>query len=114
MIPSKEIIEGMKLKRFDDEKYYNENGELVAYDPTNIDSSDHSILLINKKLFLDYLEKNNLTAFWIVTGEKLLVPIGHSKFSNGSMMVNGILTLDDSNNLCDHIKSKFIPHPFEN
>ena len=114
MIPSKEIIEGMKLKRFDDEKYYNENGELVAYDPTNIDSSDHSILLINKKLFLDYLEKNNLTAFWIVTGEKLLVPIGHSKFSNGSMMVNGILTLDDSNNLCDHIKSKFIPHPFKN
>ena len=75
-LPNKWFIEKMKLKQsLTDGEWINENNEIVFFDPT-IDSccvseyNENGVLVTNKTLLLDFLDKNEYSIFWILWGEK--------------------------------------------
>ncbi len=75
MLPNKWIIDKMNLKQslIDGEWIDNENKSII-YDPTikkgNRFFEEYRSLLIKKKEFLEFLEKQNLSIIWIMWGEK--------------------------------------------
>lgn len=75
-LPNKWFIDEMKLKQsLNDGEWINEDKEIVFFDPT-VESccvseyNENGVLVANKKLLLDFLDKNRYTIFWILWGEK--------------------------------------------
>ncbi|OHE08283.1 MAG: hypothetical protein A2329_01460 [Sulfurimonas sp. RIFOXYB2_FULL_37_5] len=75
-LPNKWFIEQMKLKQtLNDGEWINPNGQVIFFDSTVksccvSQDNENSVLLANKNLFVEFLEKENLTLFWIMWGEK--------------------------------------------
>uniref|UniRef100_UPI0025DD68DA hypothetical protein n=1 Tax=Sulfurimonas sp. TaxID=2022749 RepID=UPI0025DD68DA len=75
-LPNKWFIEKMKLKQsLNDGEWINDNKETVFFDPTvnsyNVSEyNTNGVLAANKKLLLDFLDKNEYTIFWVLWGEK--------------------------------------------
>jgi hypothetical protein len=53
-------------------EFVNENNELCCFSPS-ITNKDKAFLLINKRMFLDYLKSNNLEIIWTILGEKNII-----------------------------------------
>jgi len=75
-LPNKWFIDQMSLKQsLKDGEWINENNEVVFLDPT-VDGccvseyNENGVLLANKTLILEFLDKNECTIFWILWGEK--------------------------------------------
>tara|TARA_R110001583_G_scaffold192614_1_gene359327 strand:- start:35330 stop:40033 length:4704 start_codon:yes stop_codon:yes gene_type:complete len=65
-MPCKTLFEGMELHYASlDGEFKNNDGKIIV---RNIDFKN---LIVNKKEFISFLEKNNLDVFWTLTGEKL-------------------------------------------
>ena len=72
-VPSRELIRGMGITHSQDvSKFINKNSELVAMDPS-VEEQGPSVLLFNKKPFLEFLKKNYYEIIWAIMGEKLLL-----------------------------------------
>jgi hypothetical protein len=72
-LPCQWIAEGMNLRwRGIEGHFYDAAGNLIAFDPS-VNSAGPGVLLINRKLFLKYLNENGYTLLWHVTGEKLII-----------------------------------------
>lgn len=75
-LPNKWFIEQMKLKQtLNDGEWINPDGQVIFFDPTVksycvSQDNENSVLLANKNLLVEFLEKENLTLFWIMWGEK--------------------------------------------
>jgi len=73
-IPTKCIVDMMKLKQLKyDGSYYNENGELVAFDTrlSNQANLDSRCLVIRKDVLIEFLKKADMSIFWFSFGEKM-------------------------------------------
>ncbi|NUN09210.1 MAG: hypothetical protein HUU54_08550 [Ignavibacteriaceae bacterium] len=69
-IPSKTIFEELCMKHAKKDGYFlNQEDELICFDPS-IYENGISSLLIRRSSLEQYLEKNNLTILWKITGEK--------------------------------------------
>jgi hypothetical protein len=75
-LPNKWFIDKMDLRQsLNDGEWINKNDEVVFFDPT-VESScvseynENGVLVANKKLLLDFLDKNGYSIFWILWGEK--------------------------------------------
>jgi hypothetical protein len=75
-LPNKWFIDKMNLRQsLNDGEWINKNNEVVFFDPT-VESccvseyNENGVLVANKKLLLDYLDKNGYSIFWILWGEK--------------------------------------------
>ncbi|PKL64951.1 MAG: ATP-binding protein [Methanomicrobiales archaeon HGW-Methanomicrobiales-3] len=69
-MPSAWLINKMNLSWNGVEgKWYNNKGELIAFDPSVNTQGPHS-LLVNKKIFRSFLTKNGYDIFWALLGEK--------------------------------------------
>lgn len=75
-LPNKWLVEQMQLKQtLNDGEWIDSTGRVVFFDPT-VNSccltryNENSVLFADKKLLLEFLEKNNLTFVWIMWGEK--------------------------------------------
>lgn len=75
-LPNKWLVEQMQLKQtLNDGEWIDSTGRVVFFDPT-VNSccltryNENSVLFADKKLLLEFLEKNHLTLVWIMWGEK--------------------------------------------
>lgn len=72
-LPCKWIADGMGLRwKGKEGHFYDVTGNLVAFDPS-VNSAGPGALLINRDLFLKYLNENGYDVLWVVTGEKLVI-----------------------------------------
>ena len=70
-LPVKFIVEKMNLNWNGVEgHFFDEAGELIAFDPS-IKEDGKLALLVRKDKFQEFLNKNGLSIFWTVTGEKM-------------------------------------------
>lgn len=70
-LPAPWIVEKLGLKLIDGRRavYANKSGDIIFKDPS-ISEDGPSAALINKKLFIEMLEREGLSAVWIIAGEK--------------------------------------------
>ena len=70
-LPAPWLVEKLGLKLIDGRRavYANQNGNTLFKDPS-ISEDGPSAALINKNLFMEMLEKEGLSAVWIIAGEK--------------------------------------------
>ncbi|HEV7745668.1 MAG TPA: hypothetical protein VGO56_11785 [Pyrinomonadaceae bacterium] len=105
-LPCKTISDEMRLawKRTEGH-YYNDSGDLVAFDPS-VTSPGPSALLVNKDLFSQYLAEKSYDLIWVVTGEKLIIT-GDAPGPNwpGRMNILGVYRFVDSQ-LCGEVTTK--------
>ncbi len=88
-MPCKMIFEGMHLKyAAKDGEFKNMNGDIVVCNP------DHNVMLIRKKDFVDFLNKNDLDIIWVVEGEKLATEDRFNTQNNHYKVINGVYTLE--------------------
>lgn len=72
-LPCKWIADGMGLRwKGKEGHFYDVTGNLVAFDPS-VNSAGPGALLINRNLFLKYLNENGYDVLWVITGEKLVI-----------------------------------------
>ncbi len=76
-LPSKWIIENMKLVWNRHAGYLDSRGNLVAYDPS-VDESGPSCLLMNKQCVAEFCNENGYSIVWILSGEKLAFVSGYN------------------------------------
>ena len=106
-LPSELIVKEMKLHwKGDEGHYYNSAGDLVAFDPSTKEKGP-SCLLINKKLFTEFLSKSNYEILWTVAGEKYILgpTYGPNLRYEGRLQINGAYCLFD-----DKLTGKLYTH----
>jgi hypothetical protein len=95
-LPAQEIFEKMNLSWNGSEgKYFSQEGDLVAFDPSTHENGPQS-LLIEEKVFSEFLEKENCALVWTITGEKgVLVGKTPQKKFEGKMEISCFLALQN-------------------
>jgi hypothetical protein len=72
-LPSKFILDGMRLRWNGEEgHFFDDSGRLIAFDPS-VKGEGPSVLLIREEDFLNFLEKTDCDAFWMLLGEKQMM-----------------------------------------
>jgi hypothetical protein len=71
-LPSPGLIGGLKLHLSDGRRmsYVNDGGEIIFRDPS-VNEPGHSAALVDRKAFLDFLAREQLSCVWIVGGMKV-------------------------------------------
>ncbi|HIF9126651.1 TPA: hypothetical protein ACX6SH_002969 [Photobacterium damselae] len=104
--PSTFIYDGMGLKPTTKEaEFVNNNNELCCFSPS-VANRDKAYLLIKKRLFLDYLEANNLKVIWTILGEKNIIGGFRSKKHLGRLEISGAYKLNERGLLEGGINTK--------
>lgn len=93
--PSTFIYQGMGLKPTRNvSEYVNNNNELSCFSPTKT-NKNQGCLLVNKRLFLEYLKSNKLKVIWTILGEKNIVGGYNSQEYSGRLEINGAYKLNE-------------------
>jgi hypothetical protein len=95
-LPCRFLADGMKLSwRGREGCWYNAAGDLVAFDPSVQQQGPH-VLLAKRDALLAFLEKQNLTLFWTLLGEKRTIggPVGRSHDYKGHLEISGGYVLE--------------------
>jgi|GEM_PF-5162296 len=88
LIPAPTLMKEMNLKYGGKDCYYvNDKQELTIMNPKVLSYGDNS-LLVNKDLFIKFLDKNNYNIFWTIASEK--------RTSLGTVRIDGIYYLYNS------------------
>jgi hypothetical protein len=88
-IPSGFLARKMHLKNSVDSRFYDPEGNLMAFDPSIFEYGP-STLLVKREKFIEFLEENKLSIFWTVIGEKqVLDGSWNSDNWNGRLNING-------------------------
>jgi len=107
-LPSKWIVDSMGLvQKFSDARFFDKQGNLIAFDPFLFDQSFYSCLLICKDKFIDFLKKEKCSIMWTMLGEKGLIG-GRDDERSGRLEINGAYFLNPSNSVVGKMKSKFV------
>ncbi len=108
-LPCKWIVEKMKLKhKFLDGRFYNKKGELVAIATSIFEENFPSVLLINKKALIDFLDKNGYSIFWTILGEKQMIGGNHSADDRlGRLEISGTYTISPRDMVVGKFDKKF-------
>lgn len=91
LLPSKWLADKLRIKWRDHEgQFYNDQGKLIAFDPSVYTEGPGSLLLDQDVLF-GFLEENNLDIFWTVIGEKDVIgDSGNDRTDNGRLYICGV------------------------
>lgn len=91
--PSSFIYNGMGLKPTKNvAEFVNQNNELCCFSPS-IAVKDKAYLLVNKRLFLEYLDSNKLKVVWTFLGEKNIIGGFRSDEYSGRLEITGAYKL---------------------
>jgi hypothetical protein len=109
-LPSKWICENMNLTLRGEGYFYDENGNLMAFDPS-VREAGASCLLVRKKPFMDFLAKSGYAIFWTLLGERNFYNSSiNERTWHGRLVMNGGYALLD-NGIEGSFSKKFIPPP---
>jgi len=88
-IPSAFFARKMGLRGGIDGRFYDSEGNLLAFDPSLLEYGP-STLLVKREEFIEFLEKNNLSIFWTVFGEKQVLDESWNMDNwNGRLSITG-------------------------
>lgn len=110
--PAKELVRGMNLKHSKEAgKFINEEGDVVAQDPS-VAEAGSGVLLVKEKALLKFLKKNNYEIIWAVMGEKLLLgTMGGGEGFLGRLEMGGAFRMKANGKLAGKTYTKILaPH----
>lgn len=88
-------------------EYVSKNGEIKMFDPSVDYSAVHSALLVNKKPFMERLNKKGLTIIWTVLGEKMFIgSIYKDEYQGQRLEVHGYCYFDEDGKLIENLRFK--------
>ena len=96
-LPCRFLVDGMKLDWRGTEGYwYDDKGRLVAFD-TSVRYRGPQVLLIERDMLIDFLERHELTLFWTLLGEKRTIG-GMMSYEDyrGLLEINGAYILKNN------------------
>ena len=96
-LPCRFLVESMNLEwRGVEGHWYNGKGQLVAFDPS-AKSQGPGVLLFRRDSFLEFLNRQELTLFWTLLGEKRMIGGGMFREDyKGHLEINGAYILKDN------------------
>jgi hypothetical protein len=108
-LPAKYLVDEMKLfQKYSDGRFFDNQGDLVAFDPNVFDTNLPNQILIRKDKLYSFLQRKGLAIFWTLLGEKNM--IGGSDSPDkwiGRLEVSGAFTLNNKNQIVGRMKSSF-------
>ena len=107
-LPCRFLVESMNLNwRGQEGCWYDSANQLVAFDPS-VKSTGPSVLLFRKEPLLEFLNRNGLTLFWTLLGEKRTIGgrMGPEQY-HGHLEINGAYVLSQ-NRVRGRIRSQFV------
>ncbi|MCM0150017.1 ATP-binding protein [Photobacterium galatheae] len=105
--PSKFVYDNMNLTPSENvAEFTDQNHQVVCYSPSVYNDSK-PYLLVKKKAFIEFLQKQKLKIIWTVLGEKNIIG-GHSYSGEyqGRLEIRGAYYLDEENNVDGSINTK--------
>ena len=91
-LPNKWFVNEMCLRQsLNDGEWVNEEGEVVFFDPSVSSccingNSSSGVLMADKKILLDFLDKNGYTLFWTLNAEKMMRDTDYMNKSNNKFL----------------------------
>jgi len=108
-LPCKWIVNNLKLNhKFLDGNFYDKQENLITIDTSIFEENLPSALLVNKKTLIEFLDKNDFSIIWTLSGEKRL--IGGDLFEKhftGTLIISGAYTLKTDEDIIGKTNSKF-------
>jgi len=103
-LPCKFLVNSMSLSWNGEEgKWFDPQGQLVAFDPSVDEPGPHA-LLFRRKTITSFLQENDLTLLWTLSGERLI--LGDRLSSPGRLKIGGMYALE-ANALFGSMKTEF-------
>jgi len=107
-LPAKFIVDGMELTQdYVDGRFFDKDGDLVAFDPKVFDDNAPSCILIKKDKLVDFLKGKNYALFWTLLGEKNIIGERTIGQPLGWLEINGAFTLDNKDQIIGSTRNKF-------
>ena len=107
-LPAKFIIDGMNLSQtYTDGRFFDNEGDLVAFDPAVFDKSMPRCVLIRKDKLCSFLKQNKYALFWTLLGEKNFIGGNEIGQHHGRLHITGVYTLDSKNKIKGKKRSYF-------
>ncbi|MXP44979.1 NACHT domain-containing protein [Allopontixanthobacter sediminis] len=97
MMPTPYLVEkmGLQLRGGHVPDFVDPDGNTVIFDPS-VTQPGHEASLVEKTAFCDMLDRESLTAVWVIAGEKAVYGTAHSSSGYGGRLDHtGIYRLDD-------------------
>ena len=96
-LPCQFLIYGMNLEwREIEGSWYDDKGRLIAFDPS-VKWQGPGVLLFRRDALLEFLDREELTLFWTLLGEKRMIGGGMSREDyKGRSEINGAYILKDN------------------
>ena len=108
-LPCKWLVNEMKLHhKYLDGRFYDKQDNLTTITTSIFKESFPSVLLIDKKALIEYLNKNGYTIFWTLLGEKQLIGGSHSRDDFvGRLEISGAYALNMKGKVVGNCNAKF-------
>ena len=94
-------------QNFIDGRFFDKNGELVAFDPSVYNNEVPRQVFIRKDKLLYFLNLKKYALFWTLLGEKNLIGGGGTGQPLGWLEIDGAYTLNEQNKIVGTKKSRF-------
>jgi hypothetical protein len=108
-MPNKLIVTGLNLTQsHSDGRFFDSQGNLVAFDPSVFDDSLPNSALINQNVLRAFLESEEYGIVWTLLGEKRITGIERNP---RWQEINGAFTLTSNNKMKGSWRGKFMQSP---
>lgn len=106
--PSKILYDGLRLKYSKQDIYFvNQDGNTVCFDPSSNNQTAQR-LLIKKDKLTEFLNNNDMSIFWIMSGEKMVFATDDNYL--GRLVFDGYAFFDTDGKLKKYINKQFEKH----
>ena len=108
-LPCKWLANKMKLHhKYLDGRFYDKKNNLITIATSVFEESFPSVLLIDKKALIEFLDKNGYAIFWTLLGEKQLFGGSHSRDDFvGILKISGAYTINKKGEIIGENHNKF-------
>lgn len=108
-LPAKWVVDKMNLVQDNvDGRFFDEEGNLVAFDPHIFNPNIGRSLLIQKERFNKFLKQKGYSVFWTFLSEKNLMGGRDYGRSSGRLELTGAYLLNEKNKIEGVMRSKFL------
>ena len=111
MMPTPWLIEamGLRMRGGHNPDFIDQNGDAAIFDPS-VMQPGHEACLVEKNAFCDMLDREDLTAIWVIAGEKSVYGnLTTSSGYGGRISHTGIYRLDGREVAQHHFKTEAEP-----
>ena len=109
-LPAKWLVDNMNLNQpYIDGRFFDQNGDLIVFDPTLFEEDYPRVLLIKKDRFCRFLDNKGYSILWILLGEKNMIG---GRYSGeewlGRLEISGAYLLDSKDKITGDFTTRFV------